>query len=151
MNSGDEVPHSSAGPEEVASSRRFVLEGDEKGYAIRALGDPSEVMRYPRTDDGLESAIDEFDRRVKRDRRDRLWPRILVATVLVSAVAWTIATVLSDVEIARESTRADLGNSGGGTAVAIEYAVASVAYSVLFSSVAVFVVLSLWRRWPTND
>jgi hypothetical protein len=139
------------GPEEVARARGFVLEGDEKGYVIHAVGDPAEVMRFPGTDDGLESAIDEFDRRVKRDRRDRLWPRILVATVLLSAVVWTIATVLSDVEIARESTRADLGNSGGGTALAIEYAVASAAYSVLFSSVAVFVVLSLWRRWPTND
>jgi hypothetical protein len=139
------------GPEEIARARWFVLEADESGYVIRSVGDQAEVMRFAGTDDGLESAIDEFDRRVKRKRRDRLWPRMLVVTVLISATVWTIATVLSDVEIARESTRAGFGNSGGGTALTIEYAVASAAYSVLFSSGAVFVVLSLWRRWPTND
>jgi radical SAM superfamily enzyme with C-terminal helix-hairpin-helix motif len=149
---GDDAPMATIGkPEEVARARRFVLEADENGYVIRRVDDRAEVMRFPGTDDGLESALDEFGRRVKRDRRDRSWPRILVATVFISAVVWTIATVLSDVEIARESTSATFGNSGGSAALTIEYAVASAAYTVLFSSVAVFVVLSLRRRWPTND
>ncbi|MEA2581804.1 MAG: hypothetical protein QOE83_2696 [Actinomycetota bacterium] len=138
------------GPEEIARSRSFLLELDDTAYVLTSIRTNKEITRFPNTESGLESAIDEFDRRSRAVFRDRWLPRCLGVLAIISAMIWALATALYYLLILRSSFFV-AGPSPQSDWVEWLGTAMAVAYALSISSVAVLVVLYVLRRWPTND
>ncbi|MEA2558183.1 MAG: hypothetical protein QOG88_1721 [Actinomycetota bacterium] len=139
------------GREEIARSRSFVLELDDTTYVLTSTRANKEVARFPSTESGLESAIDEFDRRSRTVFRDRWLPRCLGILAITSATIWALMNALYLFVLILYPAYLV-----GGVPPRSDWLVwlgpaISIAYAFSLSSVAVLVVLYLWRRWPTND
>jgi hypothetical protein len=139
------------GPEEIARGRSFLLELDDRAYVLTSIRTDKEIARFPNTESGLESAIDEFDRRSRTAFRDRWLPRCLGILAIFSATIWALIEALSFVVLVLHPSFVDTGPSPQWDWLVWLGAVTEVAYALTLSSVAVLLVLYLWRRWPTND
>lgn len=155
MTENGDPLHPRPAVEVVSESRSFILESDAISYVLRARRGDRDVARFPMTDDGLDSAIDEFDRRTRMDWRDRVLPRRLGILAIGSAGLWVIVSVVYSaltVAALRSMLTPPFNRAPRFESWLIWVGAAQgVGQSIFYASSAVLVVLFVWRRWPTND
>jgi hypothetical protein len=132
---------------------RFVVVRDEEGYGVwrlEDLGEGEPIERFTDDDPGYQLASDMWHALTRQDRRRRNpWLPLLKWIVIVSAILWAGANVIStsiyylnQFELFRGGSR-DLSLSGFYEVMQV---ISTVGYSFTVSTTAIYLVLWLEGR-----